>query len=220
MNPAIRKQISFLSAILLSFFLTYQVILSLSALRNTVAPEIFLIRAALGLFGFFFPILLGWFSYRVVGGAVFALYASIMVFFVSAVTSSSFFLWFLFQYAALYYLLFRKDQIYEDAMAGVAVDLEKCQNERNDLEVAHKAKGEGISILFEKYSTYYNLRKLAEQHATSLSVSQHGQVIVNHAGDLIGRGDWVILSLTDPAGLQLSALASRHLAEGFGPLPT
>ncbi len=213
MNSALRKQLSFLSAAALSFFLTYQVILSLSALRNTVAPEIFLIHAALGLLGFFFPILLGWFSYRIVGGAVFALYASIMVFFVSGVTSSSFFLWFLFQYAALYYLLFRKDQMSEDAMAGVAVDLEKCQNERNDLEVAHKAKGEGISILFEKYSTYYNLRKLAEQLATSLSVSQLGQVIVNHSGDLIGRGDWVILSLTDAAGLQLSTLASRDLGK-------
>lgn len=213
MSPAIRKQAFFLFALIISFFLTYQIIVSLSALRNTVAPETFLIRAALGLFGFFFPILLGWFSYRVVGGAVFALYASIMVFFVSGVTSSSFFLWFLFQYAALYYFLFRKDQYYEDALAGVAVDLEKNQNLKNDLEVAHKAKGEGISILFEKYSTYYNLRKLAEQLATSLSVSQLGQVIVNHAGDLIGRGEWVILSLTDPAGLHLSVLASRHLVK-------
>lgn len=213
MNPVIRKQAAFFLAILISFFLTYKVILSLSALRNTVAPEIFLIRAALGLFAFYFPILLGWFSFRIVGGAVFALYASIMVFFVSGVTASSFFLWFLFQYAALYYLLFRKDQMCEDALAGVSVDKEQSQNQKNDLEVAHKAKGEGISILFEKYSTYYNLRKLAEQLATSLSVSQLGQVIVNHAGDLIGRGDWVILSLTNTEGLHLSTLASRHVGK-------
>lgn len=207
----LRKQASFVFAVLLSFFLTYKVILALSSLRSTVAPEIYLIRAALGLFGFYFCILLGWFAFRVVGGAVFALYASIMVFFVSGVTSSSLFLWFLFQYAFLYYLLFRKDQLYEDTLAGVSVDKEKSQNEKNDLEVAHKAKGEGISILFEKYSTYYNLRKLAEQLATSLSVTQLGQVIVNHAGDLIGRGEWVILSLTDAEGLHLSTLASRQI---------
>lgn len=213
MNPVIRKQAGFVLALLLSFFLTYHVILSLSALRNTVAPEIYLIRAALGLFAFYFPILLGWFSFRVVGGAIFALYASIMVFFVSGVTASSFFLWFLFQYAALYYLLFRKDQMCEDALAGISVDKEQSQNQKNDLEVAHKAKGEGISILFEKYSTYYNLRKLAEQLATSLSVSQLGQVIVNHAGDLIGRGEWIILSLTNTEGLHLTNLASRHVGK-------
>lgn len=209
MGSTLQKQISLGCAILVSAFLTYLIIYSLSALRTTAAPEIHLIRTALALCGFLFPILAGWISFRVIGGAVFALFASVMVFFVGGVTSSSVFIWFLLQYAGLYYILFRLDQGFENQMAGISVDREKYQNEKNDLEVAHKAKGEGISILFEKYSTYYNLRKLAEELATSLSVAQLSQMIVNHTAELIGRGDMSILSLTDAEGLRLSVLASK-----------
>lgn len=214
MGSTLQKQISLVFSVLFSCFLTYLIILSLSELRTTVTPELYLIRTALALFGFFFPILGGWFSLQVAGGAIFALFAAVMVFFVSGVTASSVFLWFLMEYAALYYLLFRTDQNFENQLAGIAVDREKYQNEKNDLEVAHKAKGEGISILFEKYSTYYNLRKLAEELATSLSVAQLSQMIVQHTADLIAQGDLAVLSLTDAEGLHLSVLASRPVGKG------
>ncbi len=209
MGAMFRKQVWLGAAVGISAFLTYHILFSLSMLRTTAAPETYLVHTALALLGFFFPILAGWIAYRVIGAAVFALFASVMVFFVGGVTSSSVFIWFLLQYAALYFILYRLDLIFENQLSVITVDREKYQNGKNDLEVAHKAKGEGISILFEKYSTYYNLRKLAEELATSLSVAQLSQMIVTHTSDLIGRGDLAVLSLTSAEGLQLSTLASK-----------
>ncbi len=209
MGSTLQKQISLAFAILVSAVLTYLILNALSELRNTVTPELYLIRTSLALAGFFLPILGGWFAFRFAGAAVFAVYAAVIVFFVRSVTASSVFIWFLLQYAALYYLLYRADQQFENQLAGLAVDREQYQNEKNDLEISHKAKGEGISILFEKYSTYYNLRKLAEELAASLSVTQLAQTIVNHAADLVGHGDQTVLAMTESSGQRLTTLAYR-----------
>ncbi len=211
-----KRRVFFVFSLLVTFFLTYQIVNSLSVLRDTVSPEFYLVRIALDLAAFFFPILGGWVSFRFVGGVVFAFFASIMVFFVGSVSSSPVFVWFLLEYGALCYLLFHTDQAFENQIAGISVDREKYQNERNDLEVAHKAKGEGISILFEKYSTYYNLRKLAEELSKSLSVAELAQIIANHAMNLIGRGTVVILALTDAEGQRLTMMAFRtHKKSGW-----
>lgn len=216
-----RKSISLAGSILFTFFLTHQVLTSLSGLRNTVTPEIYLVRTALALAGFFFPILSGWIAFRIVGGVIFAFFGSVMVLFVWSVSDIPVFIWFLLEYAAVCYVLFRTDQYFENQIAGVVVDREKYQNEKNDLEIAHKTKGEGISILFEKYSTYYNLRKRAEELASSLSVSQLAQIIVKCAADFIMRGNVVVLALTDPQAEHLAVIAhqavTRHPKEHEGP---
>ena len=206
-----RKSISLAGSILFTFFLTHQILTALSGLRNTVFPETYLIRAALALAGFFFPILGGWIAFRIVGGVVFAFFSSVMVLFVGSVSGISVFIWFLLEYAAVCYLLFRTDQYFENQVAGVVVDREKYQNEKNDLEIAHKTKGEGISILFEKYSTYYNLRKRAEELAGSLSVSQLAQMIVRCAADFVMHGNAVILALTDIKAEHLSMIAHQPI---------
>ena len=205
----IKRQISLLLSIVFSILLVQQTVVSLSFLKTTVNPQTYLIRTALCLAGFFFPILGGWIAFQFAGGVVVALFASVMVFFVGGVSSSPFFVWFLLEYATLCYVLYRMDQSFADQVAVISVDREKYQNERNDLEITHKAKGEGISILFEKYSTYYNLRKLAEELATSLSVTGLGQIIVNHAMELTGRGDVALIALADSPGQRLSMLAFR-----------
>ncbi len=209
MGSSAQKNSILFASIGLSLLLCYFAIYNLSLLKSTVNPELYLTRIALSLAGFFFPILGGWYSYRLVGGSLFAFFATLMIFFVSAVSSSSVFVWFLIEYAGLCYLLFRIVNQTENQIAGISVDREKYQNEKNDLEIAHKAKGEGISILFEKYSTYYNLRKLAEDLAISLSVNQLAHSIVKHCQDFIAKGDVALLAMTDAAGEHLSLVAYR-----------
>ena len=196
-------------AILATILLLVQIVVSLSVLRNTVEPETQLIRISLSLSAFFFPILAGWCAYYFVGGAVFTFVAAIMVFFVMSVTASPVFVWFLLGYAGLLGILFRIRQSYENQIGAMRVDGEKFQNERNDLQVAHKAKGEGISILFEKYSTYYNLRKLAEELATSLSVAELGNMIINRSCEFIAKGDVASVSLVDVEGQHYSVLNAK-----------
>lgn len=202
-----QKRILLSFSIFFSLFCSYEIINHLSSLRDTLNPEHYLIRIAIYLAAFFLPILGAWVSYRFVGGIVFAFFATAMVLFAGGVSSSPVFIWFLLQYGGLCYLLYRVMINSENQIAGIAVDREKYQNERNDLEIAHKAKGEGISILFEKYSTYYNLRKLAEDLASSLSVGQLAQSIVKHCQDFIGHGDVALLSLTNADGIHLNLAA-------------
>lgn len=199
-------------SIFLTFFLSYLIIRNLSFLKETIDPEAYLIRIALGLTAFFLPILGGWISYGFAGGAIFSLFATIMVFFVMAISSSTAFAWSLLEYAGFSYLVFRILTRGENQIADISVDREKIQNEKNDLEVSHKAKGEGISILFEKYSTYYNLRKLAEDLASSLSVSQLAPIIVKRCYDFIGHGDVALIGLTDPQGLHLALAAYQSFS--------
>ena len=210
MRSSLKRTISFAAATVLALFLTFRILHHLSGLKSTVQPEVYLVRTAIALAGYFFAILAGWIAIPFAGGAIFAFLAAVMVFFVMSVSSSSVFVWFLLEYAGLCYLLYRMERYYEDQIAGVQVDREKYQNERNDLEVAHKLKGEGISILFEKYSTYYNLRKLAEELGTSLSVSQLGEIIVKRCFDFVNRGDITLLSLADSEAQHFSVAASKQ----------
>ena len=211
MGSSTRRQISLAASLLAAFVLTHQIIYSLSFLQSTVIPEVYLRRSVIALAGFLFPIVGGWMAYGLVGGSVFACFAAAMVFFVYGVSQASVILWFLAEYAGLCLLLYRIDEYFENQLADFLVDREKFQNEKNDLEVSYKVKGEGISILFEKYSTYYNLRKLAEELATTMSVQQLSQMVVERTTEFIPRGDIAILSLADSEGKNLSVMASKRM---------
>jgi len=116
-------------------------------------------------------------------------------------------------YVILCIFLYRLDQYFENLESVYTVDREKNQNERNDLEVSYKAKGEGISIYFEKYSTYYHLRRLAEELVTSLSVKQLTRMVVERCGEFIPRGDIVLMALADAQGRHLSVVASKKIGD-------
>ncbi|MDP3919352.1 MAG: sensor domain-containing diguanylate cyclase [Candidatus Omnitrophota bacterium] len=199
------------AAIAGSAFLIYSIFNQLSFLETTVVPEVYLRRTALALGAFFFCLLGGWRGARLGGGAVFSGVASVMVLFVSVISGSAVTGWFLVQYAAFCFFLYRMDQYYENQIAAHQVDSEKYHNEKNDLENSYKLKGEAISIFFEKYSTYYNLRKLAEELATTLSVTELSKMVVQKTSDFIPRGDSGIISLVDKSGEKLSILASKQI---------
>jgi diguanylate cyclase (GGDEF)-like protein len=211
-SKALRNVILVLSVLAAAFF-AYQTVLNLSFLKNTVSPEIYLIRIALALSGFLFCILGGWVTHKLIGGSLFAGFGAVMVLFAGSVSASPLFVWYLLSYAGFCYVLYRVATQAENTIAGISVDREQFQNEKNDLEIAHKAKGEGISILFEKYSTYYNLRKLAEDMAASLSVTELAHSIVKHCQDFVGQGDVALLSLTHRDGPQLALSAYRAFSK-------
>jgi diguanylate cyclase (GGDEF)-like protein len=206
------KRLSLAFPILLSILLSYEIILSLAELRTTVNPEIYLSRIALSLAGFFFCILGGWLFSRPVGG-LFALAASTLVFLSVSLTKASVLLWFLFDYAILCLLLFRLHDSFVNRLATLVADREKLQNEKNDLDVIYKTKGEGISISFEKYSTYYRLRKFAEELTTNLSLAEIPRVIVESVREFIPRGEEVKMALADAANKQFSVVAAKALNE-------
>ena len=211
MGSRIQRTIGLAFSLLLTFLLTYQIVFCLSALKTTASPEIYLIRIALALAGFCFPITSAWMSFQFLGGIIFSLYAAMLVLFAGVVLASPIFVWFMLLYIGLGYLLFRLDQDYENRIAAHSVDMEQFQNEKNDLEVAYKVKGEGISILFEKYSTYYNLRKLAEELATTLAVSELSRIIVERCYNFIPRGDVSLIALANTEGQALSLVAYKQM---------
>jgi len=212
-QPVSPRRLCIALAVLVSIFLTYQIIHSLSFLKDTVSPEIYLHRIALCLAGYFFAIVFGWWGARFPGGLIFSLFATAVVFFAGSVAKSSHYGWFLAEYAILCFILYRLDEDFENQIGGLVVDREKQQNEINDLGVWYKTKGEGISILFEKYSTYYHLRKFAEGLTTTLSVKQLSRMIVKQCVEFIPRGDVVLLALADPEGKSLSVIASQTLSQ-------
>lgn len=203
----------FAGALLGCLLVLYQIPQTLAPLRNTLTPEVYLLRLNLLLYLFCGVICAGWFSGQSWGGLLFVLIASASALFGWAVTHSSYFLWLVPAYAFLWVLLYRMNQRFEDRLAIARVELEKSLSEENDLEVEYRQKGESISIFFEKYSTYYNLRKLAEDFARQISLSELSQLVVQKTLEFIPKGGGCFLTLADPTEQKLSLAASRRLGE-------
>lgn len=206
-----RKQIALIGAVLVSLFLFSQIPRTLAPLPTTLDPGTFLIRLSLLLFMFVFPISAGWLGAKNAGGLVFSGLASVAVLFSWSVTRSPLFLWLLPAYGLLSFLLRWLEQRSEDRLSLLRVELEKGTSEKNDLEVEYRQRGESVSIFFEKYSTYYNLRKLAEDFAARISLGELSQLIVNRTLEFIPRGEGCFLALAAKEGAKLSVVASRKV---------
>lgn len=207
--PIIFKRLVFFLSLLLALFCTLQILHSLAVLKNTIFPEVYLNRIALSLVALFLTILGGWINFRLLGGIIFAVFGFVMVLLASAIAKTTAFVGLLVEYGILCFLLFRLDEYYENLVAGLTVDREKMQNQKNDLEVTYKTKGEGISILFEKYSTYYHLRKFAEELTVYLSLSELPKLIVEKSLEFIPRGDVASVVLTEADEKTLTLAASK-----------
>jgi len=210
-NLTRQKQISLFAAVVAGLSLLSQIPNALTPLRTTVDPEIYLIRLSLLLFLFYLPVIAAWFSLPLVGGLIFTLIAAATAFFSWSVSHSTFFLWLVPSYGLLCLMLYRMDQRYESQISVSRVEWEKCVNEKNDLEVEYRHKGESVSIFFEKYSTYYNLRKLAEDFTARLSFNDLSTIVVNRTMEFIPKGDGCFLSLASQPDEKLSLLASKRI---------
>lgn len=208
-----QRQIAFAGAIVGTVFLLSQIPQALTPLRTTVEPEIYLVRLSILLYLFYLPIVAAWFGGRAAGGLVFTAVATAAVLFSWVVSHSSFFLWLIPGYGFLCLILHRTEQHFEDRLSFARVDLEKTVNEKNDLEVEYRQKGESVSIFFEKYSTYYNLRKLAEDFAARISLIELSQLVVTRTLEFIPKGDGCFLALASPNDEKLSLVVSKRSKE-------
>ena len=195
--PLVRRQVVFTLSFFAFLFLAGTLISALGSLKHTVTPEVSLSRIGLCLAAFIPVILGGWFSFELSGGFAFGLAAAVLVFLAGNISRSPLFVWFIAEYAALSYLLFKIRDNFDSQYAAFEAEYEKSQNEKNALEVSYRTKGEGISIFFEKYSTYYHLRKTAEELSTTLSVAQVCQIIVSRTTEFVSAGDAVLIAIAD-----------------------
>jgi len=212
MGSRTRRQISFAFGLGIVFLLTYLLVYSLVQLKNTEIPETYLQRIALILTAFSLPLFTTWWRFKWVGvNLMTVIFLVPLVFFVVSITKVPVFLWVFLAYGAIMVALYRTEQRFENQIAMVEIEQEKCEDEANNLAIAFKAKGEGISTFFEKYSTYYNLRKLAEELTVSLSWADLAQKAVDRAMDFIPRGDFAKVALAHGEEQKLPIVARRRL---------
>jgi diguanylate cyclase (GGDEF)-like protein len=212
MGSQTRRQIAFAFGLGVLFLFTYFLVDSLVQLRDTETPEIYLQRIALILTAFSLPLFTTWWRFKWIGVNILAaVFLVPIVLFVVSITKAPVFLWSFLSYGLTMVFLFRTEQYFENLIAMIGIEQEKYEDETNNLGIAFKAKGEGISTFFEKYSTYYNLRKLAEELTASLSWSDLAQKAVDRAMDFIPRGDFAKVALAHGEDKKLPVVAKRRL---------
>ena len=212
MGSQTRRQIAFAFGLGALFFLSYLLVYSLVQLNDTEIPEIHLQRIALILTAFSLPLFTTWWRFKWTGVNILtAVFLVPIVLFVVSITKVPVFLWAFLSYGILMTVLYRTEQFFENLIAMIGIEQEKYEDETNNLGIAFKAKGEGISTFFEKYSTYYNLRKLAEELTASLSWADLAQKAVDRAMDFIPRGDFAKVALAHGEDRKLPVVAKRRL---------
>ncbi|HOW87466.1 MAG TPA: sensor domain-containing diguanylate cyclase [Candidatus Omnitrophota bacterium] len=158
------------------------------------------------------PLFTTWWRFKWLGvNLIASLFLVPLVLFVVSITKIPVFLWVFLAYGFIMFMLYRTEQYFETQIAMIGIEQEKYEDETNNLGIAFKAKGEGISTFFEKYSTYYNLRKLAEELTVSLSWAELAQKAVDRAMDFIPRGDFAKVTLAHGEERKLPVVAKRRL---------
>ncbi len=212
MGSRTRRQLAFAFGVGIVIALTFLILYSLAKLKNTEVPEIHLQRIALILTAFSITLFTTWWRFKWVGVNLFTLIFLVpLVLFVVSITKIPLFLWILVTYGIILFVLYRTEQHFENQIALLGIEQEKYEDETNNLGLAFKAKGEGISTFFEKYSTYYNLRKLAEELTVSVSWVDLAQKAVDRAMDFIPRGDFSKIALAHGEERKLPVVAKRRL---------
>jgi hypothetical protein len=212
MGSQTRRQIAFALGLGTALLLAYLLVYTLVQLKNTEVPEIYLQRIALILTGLALPLFTTWWRFKWTGvNLIASLFLVPLVLFVVSITKIPVFLWVFLAYGFVMFMLYRTEQYFETQVAMIGIEQEKYEDETNNLGIAFKAKGEGISTFFEKYSTYYNLRKLAEELTASLSWAELAQKAVDRAMDFIPRGDFAKVTLAHGEERKLPVVAKRRL---------
>ncbi len=212
MGSLTRRQIAFVVGVVAALLLVYATIHYLVQLRHAFYPETYLQRIAVVLVAFCIPVFTTWLRFKWVGVNILTLTFLIpLILFVVSITKLPVFLWIFLVYGTLMAILSQMEQHFEGQIGMIGIEEEKYQDETNNLEMTFKAKGEGISTFFEKYSTYYNLRKLAEELTVSLAWGELAQKAVDRAMDFIPRGDYSKITLARGEEKTLPVVARRRM---------
>jgi hypothetical protein len=201
------KQLLLVAATVVLICLTYLCLLALSQVTpgtSHLHDEISLI-----LFAFLAPIGLAWFGYRMTSISIFLPTASAISVLTASVSQSFSFLFFIPIHALFCFLLFFLDERKDASVIDCNVEIEKAINEKNDLELSYREKGTSISVLFEKYTSYYNLRNLATDFSATLAVRDLCQTVVQRTVELIQKGTQCHLLLSEPEAGTLSLMAFK-----------
>ncbi len=167
------------------------------------------------LFAFFIPTILAWSGSRFLCLAFFSPVSIIFSILAAWAANVPSYLLFAAAQVLLSSLLFSLDQRKNAEVIARNVEIEKATNEKNDMELAFKNEGTSISVLFEKYTSYYNLRNLATEFSTTLSLKELSQMIVSKTMELLPHSNWCLLFLPEPQSGSLSLVASKSVeAEG------
>lgn len=202
------------AALILAFFLLailgYLSLILLSKIK--ISPEAVRYLSFVLLL-FFLPTILSWFGFKLLCVLLFVPLSWLFTILIAWANHSTDYLVFIPAQAILCLLLFYLDQKKEAEMMVYDVEVEKSINEKNDLELAFKEEGTSISVYFEKYASYYNLRNLASDFSTTLSLKELTQMIVTKTMGLVSRSNWCLLFLADPVTGNLSLVASKSFEE-------
>ncbi len=198
--------LAFLSLVALGYL--HLIFLGRIKISPELAPFLFFLSFLL-----FLPTIFAWFGFRLLCILIFLPVSAALAVLMSWATHSSAYLSFIPAQMVLCSLLLYLDQKKEGEMIVYDVEIEKTINEKNDLELAFKEEGTSISVYFEKYASYYNLRNLASDFSTTLVLKELTNMIVTKTMGLVSRCNWCLLFLADPVTGSLSLVASKSLEE-------
>lgn len=206
-----RRHLLLFASVISYFFIAFFCIKKLTYLDESFDPGILLSEISMALTALFLPLILSWSAFRWVAMNILMTASLGLIAFVCFTASTSVFLWnacfLLGLTSALYFLV----KGYEQERAVLDTDFEKSQDQLNDLQVSYKLRGEGISVFFEKYSTYYNLRKLAEDLARMLSIEEATKATVEQAFQFISRGNYCTITLVQGEDALLPVIAKKTM---------
>lgn len=201
------KRSLLICAFLILVFIGYLSALTLGRVKTT--PLVFDPALSSLLFSLSIPFLLGWFSLPGIALFVIGPITGALIVLTAWATQTPSYLLFLVFEGLLCFLLSYLDQGQDGAIVAEQIEIEKMVNETNDMELAFKEEGTGISVLFEKYTSYYNLRNLAIDFSATLSLKDLTQTIVTKSVELIAHGASCFLYLAESEAGELSLIASR-----------
>lgn len=204
-----RRHLIFSFAIVVYFAIVFFCIRKLAELPGSLDPGYLLIQMACALSGLFFPLVLGWIAFRWAALNILLIAAVGLIIFVCVTAVTPIFLWSVISLGATVFVILYFSKTYEQEKAALKTEFEKIQDQLNDLQVSYKLRGEGISVFFEKYSTYYNLRKLSEDLARMFSIEEVTRTIVEQAFQFIARGNYCSITLAQNEGAQLPVIAKK-----------
>ncbi len=206
-----RRHLLLFASVVSYFFIAFFCVKKLTYLEASVDPDALLAQISLALTALFFPLILSWLAFRWVAMNILLTASLGFVAFVSFTSSTPLYLWNALFVVTVVLVLYYLVRHYDQERASLDADFEKSQDQLNDVQVSYKLRGEGISVFFEKYSTYYNLRKLAEDLARMLSIEEVTKTIVDQAFQFISRGNYCVITLVQSEGARLPVIAKKTL---------
>lgn len=213
MRPLLRQILAF-GAVTGTLLLVHFSILTLGLIRAAdPPPEIYVERLTVLLFYFILPMAAGWISFLywlLVPAGVGGLFIASLAF---VVTRRPTFLLYHFLFIAFYLVLdwFRREK--QGEILIDQVDMEKFENEKNQLEIQLKKMKEELDASFAKYTTYYGLREVAEKFAASLSLTDVAELVVKEAQNFLAKGESYLLYLAETREVGLSLVSAHTIRE-------